>query len=201
MKATAMAMKTSPDQKSFGERMRIVTAPIDASSYGLASRRGGARPRGSLDLDIGLSHDLLEFGGVSLDAGVELGGGRGYRDRAAAGEALLDVGQSENPRHLVVELVEDRLRGTLGRKQRGPVRDVDRRHAALLQGRPFRVEARALGGGDGEHADAPALEMRKHRGDRQHAARNIAGRERGGGRRAALVGDMLELGAGAEPHP
>src|SRR3977135_1676058 len=98
MKATAMAMKTSPDQKSFGERMRIVTAPFYGSSYGLASRRGGARPRGSLDVDIGLFPDLLEFGGVSLDAGVELGGGRGYRGRAAAGEARLDVGPSESPR-------------------------------------------------------------------------------------------------------
>src|SRR3979490_847321 len=111
MKAAAMAMKTSPDQKSFGERMRIVTAPIDASSDGLASRRGGARPRGSLDLDIGFFHDLLEFGGVSLDAGVELGEGRGYGDRAAAGEALLDVGQSEKQRLLGVEPVAGRMRG------------------------------------------------------------------------------------------
>src|SRR5712671_5570953 len=114
MKATAMAMKQSPDQKSFGERMRIVTEPVDASSQGPASRRGGARPRGSLDLDIGLFHDLLEFGGVGLDAGVELRRGGRRRDRAAAREALLEVGQRENPHHLGMDLVQDRLWRALG---------------------------------------------------------------------------------------
>src|SRR5262249_18483603 len=80
-----------------------------------------------------------------------------------------------------VELVEDRLRRGLGRKQRGPVGGVDLSHAFLLQRRPFRIERRTLAHGDRQHADASALDMRGDRGARQHAERNIARRQRGRG--------------------
>src|SRR5215471_9331959 len=202
-KPPPIAMKISPAQKSFGERMRI--AQRDAPALMLRSPRSGrleawgrlilrdgrsrallrmrsigvsvmiARRTESIRPDVRLLDDRAEALGLLLHARVQLRSARGDRVDATAGEALLHVGHLENLHHLGVELVDDRLRRPPGRKQRGPVRGVDLFHAFLLQCWPFRIERRTLAHRDRQHADAPALDMRGNRGARQHAERNIAG--------------------------
>src|SRR2546429_3716909 len=49
--------------------------------------------------------------------------------------------------------------------------------------------------------DAAGLDVRSDRRARQHAERNVAAGQRRSSRRAALVWDMLEAGAGIERHP
>src|SRR5215813_10581726 len=223
-KPPPIAMKISPAQKSFGERMRIDQG--DATGLMLRSPRGGRleawgrlilRDRRSRTLlrmrwisvsvviaggtesirpDVRLLDDRAEAFRLLLHARVQLRRARRDGVDPAAGEALLHVGHVEDLDHLGVELVDDRLRRPLGRKQRGPVGRVDLFHAFLLQRRPFRIERRTLAHRYRQHADASALDMRGDRGARQYAERNVARRQRSRGRRAALVGDMLETGAG-----
>src|SRR5215475_1635405 len=138
-KPPPIAMKISPAQKSFGERMRIINTP------------GSIRP------DVRLLDDRAEALRLLLHARVQLRRARGDGGDAAAGEALLHVGHVEDLDHLGVELVDDRLRRGLGRKQRGPVGGVDLFHAFLLQRRPFRIERRTLAHGDRSTRTRPLL--------------------------------------------
>src|SRR5262249_11518231 len=158
-KPPPIAMKISPAQKSFGERMRI--AQRNAPPLMLRSpRTGRLEPWGCLILRDGAPRALLRMsrfaGGVGiappperngsgvrllpdrgealrllLHARVQLRRTRGNGVDAATGEALLHVGHLEDLDHLGVELVDDRLRRRLGRKQRGPVGGVDLFHAFL----------------------------------------------------------------------
>src|SRR5215813_9519703 len=148
-KPPPIAMKISPAQKSFGERMRI--AQRNAPALMLRSPRSGrleawgclilrdgrsrallrmrrigvsvviARRTESIRPDVRLLHDRAEALRLLLHARVQLRRTRGNGVDAATGEALLHVGHLEDLDHLGVELVDDRLRRRLGRKQRGPV--------------------------------------------------------------------------------
>src|SRR6516162_8421298 len=160
-KPPPIAMKISPAQKSFGERMRIDQG--DAADLMLRSPRSGrleawgrlilrdGRSRALLRMrrigmsvmiaprtesirpDVRLLDDRAEALRLLLHAGVQRRRARGNGVDAAAGEALLHVGHLEDLHHLGVELVDDRLRRRLGRKQRGPVGGIDLFHAFLLQ--------------------------------------------------------------------
>src|SRR5262249_38128767 len=75
----------------------------------------------SIRPDVRVRDDRAEALRLLLHARVQLGRARGDGVNATAGEALLHVGHVEDLDDLGVELVDDRLRRGLGRKQRGPV--------------------------------------------------------------------------------
>src|ERR1041384_5480988 len=103
MKPAATAMKNSPDQKSFGERMRITSTP---RGYGASIR-----------LDLRLLDDDEHLLRGLLDLGIMLGRGRWSGFDAAAGKALLHVGHGEDFHDLGLKLVDDLFRSALGRQQ------------------------------------------------------------------------------------
>src|SRR5215469_15129571 len=136
-KPPPIAMKISPAQKSFGERMRI--AQRDAPALMLRSPRSGrleawgrlilrdgrsrallrmrrigvsvmiARRTESIRPDVRLLDDRAEALRLLLHARVQLRRARRDGIDAAAGEALLHVGHVEDLDHLGVELIDDRL--------------------------------------------------------------------------------------------
>src|SRR5438045_4239850 len=113
MKPAATAMKNSPDQKSFGERMRI-TWPV-------TPREGAA----SIRLDLRLLDDDEQLLRGLFDPGIKLRRGRRDGFDAAAGEALLHVRHGEDFHHFGLKLVDDLLRRALGGQKQRPVRGID----------------------------------------------------------------------------
>jgi hypothetical protein len=58
------------------------------------------------------------------EARIELRGARGNRLDAEPGEARLDIREIQDAPYFHAELIDDRLRRTLGREQRGPDRST-----------------------------------------------------------------------------
>src|SRR5260370_4490274 len=122
MKKTATAMNSSPDQKSFGDRIRIdYNAPARTiaafirtghASHCPPMRRLVARrlTPASIRLDLSLLDDGLESRSIVLDARRELGRTRRHDDCAAARLALLDVSQGDEHDDLRVALVHHHAR-------------------------------------------------------------------------------------------
>src|SRR5215469_12052372 len=68
----------------------------------------------SLDLEVGVAHDLAPLLHLALDAGTEVLGRVEHRVKADLLQPLLDFGQRADSDHLLVELVDD-LRWRAGR--------------------------------------------------------------------------------------
>src|SRR3954471_16026841 len=145
----------------------------------------------------GGGQDLVPARDLGADVLVELLRAGADRDRARIGEALDDGLVLERLLRLGVDAIDDGAR-RLGRgDQRVPAAHREVGEAAFGGGRHVGQRGGALVGRGGERLEPPGLGVRRDDGDHRPHIRHVPGNHVRRSRAAALVWDVLHLGADA----
>src|SRR5712664_2174257 len=148
----------SGDRKSVNVPDFVVSGP-DPESWVPAC--AGTTERRLLDLRAGFLDELRPAGDVFLYEGAEFLRRVADRLEAEPGHAVSYLGVLHGGDEKRVQLLDDGTRGAAGREHAVPAEDVVARQAGFCDGRKLWREGGALGGGDGEAADAPGLDLRQ----------------------------------------
>ena len=122
--------------------------------------------------------------------------GAGFR--ALRGQALAHVGRVEYPGDLGVPLGDHVLRRAGRREQAVPRRDVEARQARFGHRRQVGRERRARGGRHRQRLQLAGLDLRRGVGEVVEHELDVAGEQRLRRRRAALVRNVDDVGAGVD---
>ena len=121
----------------------------------------GMTKRRLFDLRAGFLDELRPAGDVFLDEGAEFLGRVADRLESEVGHALADLGVFHGGDEERVELLDDGAWGAGGSEDAVPAEDVEAGEAGFGDGGKVGREGGALGGGDGEAADAAGVDLRQ----------------------------------------